>query len=293
MARGYCCASMVLLSEFLLWASAVGLALCGYILTQRDIIALTGVSIPQVAIGCGALTLIVAIWGRVADYRRWQCGFYIMAISLIFLFLAEVLVVGYQQLQWSKRDENDDIWTQISDHDQDVVQSNYECCGWTAPAVDAVDADCMNPSYPYFIYQDNPCKTATNDDMEEWVLDVTIIFASFAGFHLLYTCIPCLAQAKRLQMKQNRQDQANRKVVRDMIRGRPPQNAPRGSWFSRSSFLGGRRKNQAAQEIQVADTNAGGRTHGNNLQVQQQPAGGANPRQQYRAGSTGAWETGV
>merc|ERR1719192_1637109 len=56
--------------------------------------------------GLGALTLIIAIWGRIADYRRWQCGFYIMAISLIFLFLGEVLVVGYAQLQYADRSES-------------------------------------------------------------------------------------------------------------------------------------------------------------------------------------------
>merc|ERR1719411_112493 len=61
--------------------------------------------------GLGLLTLIIAIWGRIADYRRWQCGFYIMAISLIFLFLAEVLVVGYQHLEYSARDdESNDLW---------------------------------------------------------------------------------------------------------------------------------------------------------------------------------------
>merc|ERR1719192_3247215 len=64
--------------------------------------------------GLGALALLIAIWGRIADYRRWQCGFYIMAISLIMLFLAEVLVVGLQQLRYSERDDKTDLWDDLS-----------------------------------------------------------------------------------------------------------------------------------------------------------------------------------
>jgi len=227
MARGYCCASLVMLSEFLLWSSAIGLALCGYILTQRDIIALVTVAIPQVAMGLGALALIIAIWGRVADYRRWQCGFYIMAISLIMLFLAEVLVVGYQQLQYSERDKSNAIWDDLDASQQQVVESNYQCCGWIGNET-GVESNCFNstegtpdPDYPYSIFWPEGCKDATADDYKDWVMIVTVIFSSFAGFHLLYTCIPCLGQAKRLQMKAAKQEEANKNYWRNIFFGNP------------------------------------------------------------------------
>lgn len=250
MARGYCCASLVMLSEFLLWASAIGLALCGYILTQRDIIALVGVAIPQVAMGLGLLALIIAIWGRMADYRRWQCGFYIMAISLIFLFLAEVLVVGYQQLGYSDSDNEDsNIWTDLDEADQNVVMSNYRCCGWV-PQMEKCQNDI---SYPYFIYRDKNCRDETKDDYQSWVMTVTIIFSGFAGFHLLYTCIPCLGQAKRLQMKAQRQEEANKRVVRDALVVHGTNQSPRGSWFFRKSP---RQKQQTLEKIKFEDRQA-------------------------------------
>jgi len=257
MARGYCCASLVMLSEFLLWSSAIGLALCGYILTQRDIIALVTVAIPQVAMGLGALALIIAIWGRVADYRRWQCGFYIMAISLIMLFLAEVLVVGYQQLQYSERDKSNAIWDDLDASQQQVVESNYQCCGWIGNET-GVESNCFNstegtpdPDYPYSIFWPEGCKDATADDYKDWVMIVTVIFSSFAGFHLLYTCIPCLGQAKRLQMKAAKQEEANKKVVRDALKTHGSDQTPRGSWFFRKSPRGNKQR-KADKEIRSA-----------------------------------------
>jgi len=243
MARGYCCASLVMLSEFLLWASAVGLALAGYILTQRDIIALVTVTIPQVAIGLGILTLIIAIWGRLSDYRRWQCGFYIMAIALIMLFLAEILVVGYSQLQYSERDNKADLWNDLSSDGQAVLQSNYKCCDW--------DPVCPATSTSVYRAYRTSCKDATATDYKDWVMLITIIFASAAGFHLIYTCIPCLAQAKRLQMKREKQNEANKKEVKEALSKQKPNNSPRGSWFFRS-----KQKSAAEQEIRAADMNA-------------------------------------
>lgn len=250
MARGYCCASLVMLSEFLLWASAIGLALCGYILTQRDVIALVGVAVPQVAMGLGALALIIAIWGRISDYRRWQCGFYIMAISLIFLFLAEVLVVGYAQLQNSEWDKNNSIWDDLTTDQQEVVQSNYECCGWVID--EEVTSPCDDPTNPYHLWRQTTCKSATEDDYESWVMAVTIIFSSFGGFHLLYTCIPCLGQAKRLQMKAHRQEEANKKVVQEALKRNQHTGAsPRGSWFFRKSPRN--RQKNVEQELRTAN----------------------------------------
>jgi len=281
-----------MLSEFLLWASAIGLGLCGYILTQRDIIALVGVSIPQVAMGLGALTLIVAIWGRLSDYRRWQCGFYIMAISLIFLFLAEVLVVGYQQIQYADKDGTVP-WSDLDDEGQNVVMSNYKCCGWKAD-----EHICQNSTYPYYMYRDDNCQDETKNDYSAWVFDVTIIFSAFAGFHLLYTCVPCLGQAKRLQMKAARQEEANKKQVRRVLDQRPRQ-SPRGSWFFRRSPR--TRQKNVEQEIRTADVHAmdqlvvnrpGGRVepqHGQHLGVKPQGQG----KRQARAGSTSNWETTV
>jgi len=238
MARGYCCAFLVMLSEFLLWCSAVALAFMGYILLQDDIVALVGVSVSQVAIGLGILTLLIAIWGRLADYRRWQCGFYIMAIALILLFLAEICVVGYTQyIKW-----NDDstLWNELSDTDKRVVMSTWECCGW-----DPVCAEDTESS-PESIYRDyrTSCKDAIKDDYEDWVMLVTIIFAASGGFHLIYTCIPCLGQAKRLDMKKRKQEAKNRKQL---------EKAAEGGRLSRLW----RTKRQKQVQVEVAASNGG------------------------------------
>jgi len=230
-----------MLSEFLLWCSALGLAFMGYILLQRDIIALVGVSVSQVAIGLGILTLLIAIWGRLADYRRWKCGFYIMAISLILLFLAEVLVVGYTQyIKW-----NDDttFWDALDDYDQRVVMSEWECCDW-----DPVCPEDVAQGTNFYVYKDfrTSCKDATKDDYESWVMLVTIVFASAGGFHLIYTCIPCLGQAKRLDMKERRQQAKNKKQLEKIAEG-----------GRLSRLWGGNNKRQKQVQVEVGAQQGG------------------------------------
>merc|ERR1712173_86252 len=120
--------------------------------------------------------------------------------------------------------------------------SNYKCCGWLH------DEGYCQPANGTSIYEaySTGCKEATKSDYSDWVMTVTIIFSSFAGFHLLYTCIPCLGQAKRLQMKVSRQEEANKKVVRDALnRGVKP--SPRGSWLFRRSPRGKNQKQTNAE----------------------------------------------
>jgi len=226
MARGYCCAFLVILSEFFLWASAVALAFMGYLLTEpnnkvtrddgteveRPITYLVGVSVPQVAVGLGILTLLIAIWGRLSDWRRWKCGFYIMAVSLILLFLAEVSVVCYTQ--YVKWNDDSTLWDNLDDIDKRNIMDKWQCCDW-----DPVCPNTVTSSSIFWLYTqyDQSCKDATKDDYEDWVLLVTIIFSAAAGFHLLYTCIPCLGQAKRLDLKEKKQSEKNKRTLQKAL----------------------------------------------------------------------------
>jgi len=132
---------LVILGDVLMIITAAGLFLSGILIVQgksligpdsgKDILALVGTIIPRTMCLLSFLVLLVTLWMRLADCRRWKAGFKSTALLLIILFLSEVMFMGFTLLVDSKMDEyGAELWGVLNSEQRETIQRNYRCCGW-------------------------------------------------------------------------------------------------------------------------------------------------------------------
>jgi len=183
-----------------------------------EIVALVGESIPEVMFGLAAVIFIIILYGRIADWRKWQLGFYVESFCLIVVFLTEALVVLWSFFQYSERDSNAiEFWDALDDHGKSVIMANWQCCGWSA-ACNAVAGQGIY--WTFRAFKDTLCYNATASDYKAWNDNIMLYLGIFAGFHLLFTAIPCVCQAKRRRWKSKQKVKRGVAIwkVEDMIR---------------------------------------------------------------------------
>jgi len=85
--------SMPSCCQVILLISAVAFFIISYWLANKKITQLVDQSISYGAFGFGIITIFVLAFGVVANRRKWRAGFYIEAVCLITLMLAEISIV--------------------------------------------------------------------------------------------------------------------------------------------------------------------------------------------------------
>jgi len=177
-----------------------------------EITALVGESIPQVAFGLALIIIIIILYGRMADKRKWRLGFYVVSFSLIIMGLCEGVIVLSAFLEYSDRESNTEkYWNGLDDYGKTLIMANWQCCGWSTTC----DTETEEGIYWFYrAYEETRCYDATASDYKEWNDSVMLYFGIFAGFHILYTFIPCVGQAKRRQIKIKRE--IKREVTREV-----------------------------------------------------------------------------
>jgi len=199
--RKFCTCIWVNIADLLLFGSAITLVVFGWQLNMMDITALVGESIPEVMFGIAAVIVFIILYGRIADYRKWQLGFYVESFCLIIVFLTEGLVVLWSFFQYSERDSNAvKFWDALDEDGKSLIMANWMCCGWTATC----NANGEGIFWTFRAYGDTLCYDATAADYRDYNDAVMIYLGIAAGFHIVFTAIPCICQGKRRQMLMKR-----------------------------------------------------------------------------------------
>lgn len=188
--------------QAILAISAVIFFIIAVILSNQDITQLVGQSIPVAALGFGILTCIISVLGVVANYRKWILGFYIQVISLFILMLSEIAIGSACAFEaYEIFSDSDVYWNLLDDRGKSQVMANWQCCGWKKCRI----GDHGNIYHAYRYYQDETCFDKTKQDIRNWMMDILIIFLSFAGFHSLFVLWICTCQVQRRKNARRRE----------------------------------------------------------------------------------------
>jgi len=200
-------------------------------LSNQDITQLVCQSIPLAALVFGFLTIFILCLGVLANCRRWILGFYIHAVTLMILLLAEVFLVcacvfeKYEILSTS-----DVYWKKLDDRGKSQVMANWHCCGWYNTC-DVSDASSIYHTFRH--YEGVSCFDMTKTDIQKWMTDVISIFVPFIVFHFIYVMYICTWKVRIL--KNSRKEAVKEGVMQELgknLSSSISENVKRFSYFS-------------------------------------------------------------
>jgi len=164
--------------------AALGLAGIGGWMFNTDFITSTGETCAMFVLVTGLTIFVIAFIGFYSSLRNSVCGLAVFA-ALHIIIICGMMASAIFVFADDKSIETflGDIWMELSDESQEILQNEFNCCGW--------NADISGTNCPEDIAYDTYCWNAIKEDVKSEQDAVVYVALGVLAFELLILQFSC------------------------------------------------------------------------------------------------------